>query len=122
MTNYIVPWTIRLCFPLLLLVQSCSLEPARPGKLSAEPILKPATHTVEISQMKFNPSELKVRKGDQIIFINQDMVTHDVTEETKKAWRSPPLAPGEKWVFTAMEPASYYCSIHVVMKGKIRIE
>lgn len=78
----------------------------------------PKIHTVEIIQMEFRPAVLKVRKGDTVIFVNKDMVDHDVTE-VKKAWHSPPLAAGKSWKWVAKKSADYYCSIHLVMKGKI---
>ena len=75
-----------------------------------------------ISAMKFFPAELKVKKGDKVVFVNHDLVTHDVTEETKKAWSSSPMATNQTWVLIAMESADYFCSIHPVMKGKIIVE
>jgi plastocyanin len=32
--------------------------------------------TVEIKDMKFQPAEITVKKGDTIVWINHDMVTH----------------------------------------------
>lgn len=79
----------------------------------------PKTYTVEISQMKFTPSELSVQKGDTIIFVNHDLVVHDVTEVPDKAWTSSALPVGKSWSLVALISADYYCSIHQVMKGKI---
>jgi len=83
---------------------------------------KPAMHSVEITQMKFFPAELKVKKGDKVVFVNHDLVTHDVTEETKKTWSSSPLATDQTWVLITTENTNYFCSIHPVMKGKIIVE
>ncbi len=87
------------------------------GFYSPEKVV-PKVHTVEIIQMEFRPAVLKVRKGDTVIFVNKDIVDHDVTE-IKKAWHSPPLAAGKSWKWIATKSADYYCSIHLVMKGKI---
>lgn len=84
--------------------------------------VRPVSYTVEIAMMKFTPSTLSVHKGDTIIFINNDMVTHDVTEQKEKAWRSSPLAAGNSWSMVAMTSSDYYCSIHPVMTGKIIVE
>lgn len=81
----------------------------------------PTTHTVIISQMKFNPEHLEVKKGDKVVWINKDIVPHDVTEINKK-WTSGPLKTGDKWSKTITEGFDYYCSIHLVMKGSISIE
>lgn len=78
----------------------------------------PKRHTVEIIEMQFRPALLEVNKGDTIVFINKDLVDHDVTE-VNKAWHSPPLATGDSWKWVATKSADYYCSIHLVMKGQI---
>ncbi len=83
---------------------------------------KPTLHSVEITQMKFFPDELKVAKGDKIVFVNRDALTHDVTEESKKTWSSSPLTTNQTWVLVATESVNYYCSIHPVMKGRIVVE
>ncbi|MBS1748842.1 MAG: cupredoxin domain-containing protein [Bacteroidetes bacterium] len=80
------------------------------------------TDTVEIKQMAFFPATITVNKGDTIVFINHDLVDHDVTEENKKLWTSSPLHPGQAWSKVFTEPANYFCSLHVVMKGKIVVQ
>lgn len=79
-------------------------------------------HTVEIKQMKFQPNELKLHSGDTVLWINKDITDHDVTEETRKAWTSSKLSMGKSWSKVVTESADYFCSIHVVMKGKLIIE
>jgi plastocyanin len=77
------------------------------------------TDTIEISAMKFVPDVITVSPGTTIVFINNDMVAHDVTEEATNAWTSKSLAPAKSWSLIADKSADYFCSIHVVMKGKI---
>ena len=79
-------------------------------------------HTIEIKQMKFQPSELRLHKGDTVLWINKDITDHDVTEETKKAWTSSKLPMGKSWSKVVEESADYFCSMHVVMKGKLIVE
>ena len=100
-----------LCF--IFLLNSCTSTP------------KKAIHkvyNVEIKQMQFQPPELTLQKGDTVLWTNRDIVTHDVTEEKSKLWTSGPLAPGESWSLVVSESADYYCSIHVVMKGKLIVQ
>lgn len=85
-------------------------------------VSQPTMHSVEITQMKFSPAELKVKKGDKVVFVNHDLVTHDVTEEANKAWSSSLLTTDQTWVLVATETVNYFCSIHPVMKGKIIVE
>jgi plastocyanin len=81
----------------------------------------PMSHTVEIARMEFSPSELTVHKGDTVVFVNHDMLTHDITEEAK-LWTSSKLPPDSSWTMIANQTANYYCSLHPVMKGKIIVQ
>ncbi len=84
--------------------------------------VKPKMYTVEIKQMKFQPSELTVAKNDTVVFINKDLVEHNVTEESNKAWTSSSLPNGASWRLVVLNSANYYCTIHPVMKGKLKIQ
>ena len=82
----------------------------------------PRIHHVQIKNMKFEPAQIIVTRGDSIVWTNLDIVTHDVTEEKTKAWTSAPITIGKTWKMEAANSADYFCSIHVVMKGKIIVE
>jgi plastocyanin len=82
----------------------------------------PELHVVEIKDMKFQPEEISVKKGDTVMWINRDMVTHCVTEENKKAWTSSNIAAGASWKMVVENSADYFCAIHQVMKGKIIVQ
>ena len=79
-------------------------------------------HTIEIKEMKFQPDHLKLHKGDTVLWINKDITDHDVTEQSKKAWTSSKLPMGKSWSKVVTESADYFCSLHVVMKGKLIVE
>ncbi|MGA9212889.1 plastocyanin/azurin family copper-binding protein [Kaistella sp.] len=80
-----------------------------------------AAQVVTIENMKFNPATITVKKGDQVTFINKDVVAHNAAE-VNKAWISPMLQPGQSWTFTPEKTSDYYCTVHVVMKGKIIVQ
>lgn len=82
---------------------------------------KESVHWVTIENMKFNPATVTVKKGDQITFINKDIVSHNVAE-IHNAWTSPMLNTGQSWTLTAEKSSDYYCTVHVVMKGKIIVK
>lgn len=82
----------------------------------------PAKHVVTIYQMKFTPANLVVEKGDTVVWVNKDFVVHDVTDEKNKSWTSGPLKQGESWSKAITKDEQYYCSIHVVMKGTVKVE
>jgi plastocyanin len=79
-------------------------------------------HTVEIRQMQFEPPVLNINKGDKVIWVNKDIVEHDITEESSKAWASSKLPAGASWSMTITKSELYYCNLHVVMKGKIIVD
>jgi plastocyanin len=83
---------------------------------------KAKAYTVEIKDMKFVPEVLTVHKGDTVIWINKDIMAHDVTEEASKTWTSGPISAGGTWKMEINDAAGYYCSIHSVMKGKLELE
>jgi plastocyanin len=85
----------------------------------AQPSKEVNTHVVEIRQMKFEPQEIRVHAGDRVVWINKDIMNHDVTEQSKKAWASSPLTTGQSWSLVVTQTADYYCNLHQVMKGKI---
>jgi plastocyanin len=96
-----------------LLLSSCTSAPEQTA---------PKVYKVEIKQMLFQPAILRVHKGDTVIFINEDFVNHNVTEESNKTWSSAPLSTGKSWRLKAIQSANYYCTIHPVMKGKLLVQ
>ena len=107
-----------------LFLNGCSTPPEKVKTPSQIPVEKPAPslYIVQIEQMKFFPSDISVNVGDTIMWVNNDMVAHDITEEKNKSWSSSLLQPGKSWKLVVKEGADYYCSIHVVMKGSFRIK
>jgi plastocyanin len=83
---------------------------------------KPVTYTVVINGMQFHPSELTVNKGDTVKWVNKDLVTHNVTNYPGKGWTSGPIDAGASWKKVVNNNLDYFCSIHPVMKGKIKIK
>ena len=82
---------------------------------------KASVHVVTIENMKFNPVTISINKGDQVTFINKDIVGHNATE-VSKVWASPMLQTGQSWTFTPEKTSDYYCTVHFVMKGKIIVK
>ncbi|MDQ0475585.1 cupredoxin family copper-binding protein [Chryseobacterium sp. MDT2-18] len=80
-----------------------------------------SAHVVTIENMKFNPATITVKKGDQVTFTNKDVVAHNATE-IHNAWASPMLQTGQSWTFTPEKTSDYYCTVHLVMKGKIIVK
>lgn len=79
----------------------------------------PINHIVEISAMKFISDTVMVHPGDTVTFVNKDLVAHNATQLPDSIWQSPDLQEGESWSFVPTQSDSFFCSIHVVMKGYI---
>jgi plastocyanin len=109
------------CFLVISLFGGCGNNKNDAKKTENKIANKPATDTVEITQMQFKPAQLTIQRGDTVVFVNKDIVAHDVTEASKKAWASGPLSTGAFWKTAPSNDVDYYCSIHVVMKGKIHV-
>ena len=89
---------------------------------SCEPSYTPVTHTVMIKNLKFIPEQLTIHKGDTVKWINYDALKHDVTEETVQGWTSGVMEKDAIWKRAITETTEYFCSLHVVMKGKLLVE
>lgn len=81
-----------------------------------------AVHIIEISQMKFQPADLHIHKGDQVVWVNKDIVDHDVTQQPKKIWSSSVMKPGTSWAKVFYVNQEYFCNLHQVMKGRIIVD
>ena len=77
---------------------------------------------VTIAQMKFSPDTVNIEKGDTLVFTNKDMVDHDATALPDSAWTSGPLHTGDSWKVVPDKSTDYFCSIHVVMRGRINVK
>jgi plastocyanin len=98
-----------------LLLFSCNNS----GNNATKPSAK--AYTIVIQQMKFTPAELTVNMGDTVTWTNNDILEHNVTEERNKAWSSSKLSAGKSWSKVIQNSADYYCSIHPVMKGSLKV-
>ncbi len=89
--------------------------PGRDQKLS------PKADTIYIQMMQFKPTVLTVGKYDTIVWINQDLVRHNVTAFPDKSWTSGDIQMDSSWtkVITVTDSLNYFCTLHPTMKGTI---
>ncbi len=78
----------------------------------------PATHVVEVRQLRFQPETLAVAPGDTVVWINRDIVPHTVTALDAE-WGSDRLEKGATWrhVVKSNGTVRYYCTYHPTMRG-----
>jgi plastocyanin len=81
----------------------------------------PTVDTIVISDMMFNPKEIVIPGGDTILWINNDLVSHCVTE-LKGMWTSSSIPVGGSWKKQFTQSSEYYCAIHPDMAGKIVVK
>lgn len=82
--------------------------------------------TATISNFKFEPISIKVKKGSTITWTNNDDVQHDVTSDSDSELRglnSDLLAKGESYsfVFTEVGKYTYHCRPHPYMTGTVEV-
>jgi len=77
-------------------------------------------NTVRMSGSTFSPASLQVSVNTTVTFMNDDVMTHTVTENSG-AFDSGNIPPGGTYLrnFTAIGTYNYHCNIHSGMTGTI---
>lgn len=81
-----------------------------------------ATIPVSIQDFAFEPSTITARAGDTVIFTNNDVATHTVTQDPQgSGFQSAPIDPGTTYTLSIDQAGTYpfFCTIHPGMKGTI---
>ena len=81
-----------------------------------------AEHIVTIDAMQFSPATLTVRSGDQVQWLNKDLVPHTAT--ARPGFDSGSIAPGQAWRWMAAKRGhyAYACTLHPTMKALLVVE
>ena len=84
----------------------------------------PQTHTIEIRELKFQPSMLTVKVGDTVKWRNDDIVPHTATSTKPKKFDSGILSVGSSWEYVATKRGTYLydCTLHPNMKGTLVVQ
>jgi len=89
-----------------------------PTSSQAGPTTNPATSRglvqVAMKDIKFIPASIKVKKGQTVIWSNEDGVAHTVTADSGASFDSGQIQPGVTYKWKASTPGKihYYCTIH----------
>jgi hypothetical protein len=72
----------------------------------------------------FSPSNLTVKVGDVVTWINRDSVTHTVTDLSAQKIFDQMLGPGQRFSyrFERRGVYVYYCVVHPWKGGEVRVE
>ncbi|WP_439385708.1 cupredoxin domain-containing protein [Ideonella sp. YS5] len=81
-----------------------------------------ATRTITIESMQFSPAMLVLKPGDEVVWVNKDLVPHTAT--APKVFDSAALPPGKSWRTKAPGPGryEYVCTLHPTMKAVLVVE
>jgi plastocyanin len=98
------------------------------GVAMAAAVLLPVTSAraddmeVHIDNFVFTPAEMTVKTGTTVTWTNRDDIPHTIVSAGK--FRSKTLDTDDKFsfTFTAAGDYKYFCSLHPVMTGLIRVE
>ncbi len=80
-------------------------------------------HKVSVKDLKYAPRELKIKKGDTVIWTNADERDHTVTADDE-SFKSGNIGDGEtyKRKFEKAGRYKYHCEYHPRMKATIVVE
>jgi plastocyanin len=83
----------------------------------------PGSTVVVIRRFAFGPSEVRVRAGERVTWINCDEDAHTSTADGGE-WQSPFLSPGDAFTqtFEAQGEFAYHCEPHAFMLGRVVVE
>lgn len=109
-------WLSGLCFTALCIP---SASPGADAQRHAPGI----THTVVIENMQFTPPQLRVQRGERIVWVNKDLFPHTVTAASR-AFDSGSIAANASWTYVARKAGEYPygCTFHPGMKATLEVK
>jgi len=80
------------------------------------------TPTVVIDGVKFAPETVTVKRGDTVVWVNNDPFPHTVT--AKGVFDSGEIPAGKSWRYKARKAGvyPYVCTLHPNMKATLKVE
>lgn len=91
--------------------------------IGVSPAARSETRTVVIQFFQFKPQTLDVKPGDEVEFVNRDVLEHTATA-ANNAFDSKSIKAGQSWKWKADAPGQYpyVCAFHGNMKGVINVK
>ena len=89
------------------------------------PTIEKTTEIIRVDAIfAFSPSGLTIKKGDSVVWTNQDSVGHTVTSDSGSELDSELLSTGESYSYKFANAGiyEYHCTPHPSMKAKIIVE
>jgi plastocyanin len=83
----------------------------------------PGSTLVVIQRFTFGPSDVRVRAGERVTWVNCDLESHTSTADGG-TWASPLISPGGAFTqtFPVAGEFTYHCEPHPFMIGRVIVE
>jgi|GEM_PF-1352342 len=107
---------------LIFIASSCKDDVVRNPTDEQEMGRKYVPDTVWMTGLKFEPSVIEVSKGDTIVWVNKDIVAHNVTALPNQEWTSGNIETDAMWKMAVENSFDYFCTIHPPMKGEVKVK
>lgn len=109
--------------------QADSSQQSSSSTTSSSDEVQEGTATVNISDFKFGPQNLKVKKSTKVTWVNQDTAGHNVIAPDGQVKPGGPPADNEifrkgdtyDFTFNTVGSFDYICRPHPYMKGKVEV-
>ena len=81
-----------------------------------------STHTVVIDSVRYEPASVTVKRGDTVVWRNDDPFPHTVT--ARGVFDSGSIAAQRQWKYVARQAGKfdYLCTLHPNMTGTLIVE
>jgi plastocyanin len=87
--------------------------------------LAAAQHTITQKGKKFSETNLALKKGDSIVFVNDDNVAHNIySQSANNEFNLGSVTPGNSVpvTFDKSGDVDILCAIHPLMKMKVKVD
>lgn len=81
----------------------------------------PGRAVVHMAGLKFDPPTLVVKKGTAVLFDNNDVAPHTVTEDSAGGVDSGVVGPSKSFSLVLQRRLVYHCAIHLFMKATVDV-
>lgn len=123
MKNKVVIWVIVALVAAALLVGGVFIYNNMQNNSSSNSNQVVSTNTVNMQGSAFNPSSIKIKKGDTVTWTNNDSIVHSiVADDNSFGLGSMVSGKTSQHTFSDSGTFAYHCSIHPYMKGTVIVE
>ena len=114
--------TTNLCLSCVVFAAALGPLSGGAGPGAAAQARKPATHTVVMEAVRFQPEVITVRAGDSVVWVNKDPFPHTAVSKTA-SFDSESIDADKSWKYVPKKKGEfeYVCTLHPTMKGTLRV-